>query len=113
MSHYHLAQALAAVSTGSGAADLAQTILGYGIIGLILIDILLTRRLVGPAWRIRELEAELAAEKAAHAADIAKAEAKDEQTFLFLRDKVVPALESANKVNEELLRRAAGGIHDR
>ena len=95
--HSHAAM-LAAATTEAFPNSLISTLLSYGLLGLIFLDLCLTRRLVVPSWSLKREQEERARERAEHQATIDRQAAIITKMTDNQMTEVVPALTRATDV---------------
>lgn len=96
--HAHLAMLAAAATSGTPAADIIGYLISFGPLGLLLIDLGITRKVFTFTWILNREEAERERERAEHQATIDRQAAIITQLTDNFMTEVVPALTRATDV---------------
>lgn len=83
---------LATVDTGSQTLDFIAYIAQWGLIGLLLLDVGVTRKVFVPKWTLDREQAERERERADHVAQIAELKAQVTRMTDLTEGQVIPAL---------------------
>lgn len=94
---------LLADASGGSPADLVGYFLNFGVVGLILLDVTVTRRVFVPRWTLDREKEERERERGEKDATIAEQKTTVARLTDLAEQQVIPALTRATEVNKDYL----------